>query len=144
MPRDGAITFDDLRCRLRSLRVVCCKCGRAGRYSVEYLIDRRGCDGKAVDLLADLSADCPRRNANSFNDQCNAHCPDIPKFMSRYLRGTGPERRKWPLPKKRRRGAIPALRAGKVMAGAEEPALPTRNPKGSCGPRLVRSHDAML
>lgn len=81
MPRDGAITFDDLRCRIRTLRVVCGKCGRAGRYSVDRLIDRRGTNGKVVDLLADLSADCPRRVANSFNDQCDAHCPDIPRVM---------------------------------------------------------------
>lgn len=81
MPRDGAITFDDLRSRLRMLCVACGKCGRAGRYSVERLIDCRGYDGKVVDLLADLSAKCPRRIANSFNDQCNAHCPDIPRVM---------------------------------------------------------------
>jgi len=58
------------------LRVVCGKCGRAGR-----LIDRRGRDGKLVDLLADLSADCPRSVANSLYDPCNAHCPDIPRVM---------------------------------------------------------------
>jgi hypothetical protein len=81
MPRDGAVTFDDLRSRLRMLRVVCGKCGRAGRYSVERLINRHGDDGKVVDLLADLAAECPRRNGNSFNDRCNAHCPDIPHVM---------------------------------------------------------------
>jgi hypothetical protein len=81
MPRDGAITFDDLRSRLPTLRVVCGKCGRAGRYSVERLVDRRGCDGKVVDLLAELSADCPRSVANSLYDRCNAHCPDIPRVM---------------------------------------------------------------
>jgi hypothetical protein len=81
MPRDGAIAFDDLRSRLRTLRVGCGKCGRAGRYSVERLIERRGCDGKVVDLLAELSADCPRSAANSLYDRCNAHCPDIPRVM---------------------------------------------------------------
>jgi hypothetical protein len=81
MPRDGAITFDDLRSKLPMLRVVCGKCCRAGRYSIERLIDRRGNDGKVVDLLADLSTDCPRRIANTFTDQCNAHCPDIPRVI---------------------------------------------------------------
>jgi hypothetical protein len=38
-----------------------------------------------VDLLADLSTDCPRRIANSFNDRCNAHCPDIPRAMYDYI-----------------------------------------------------------
>jgi hypothetical protein len=82
MPRDGAITFDDLRLRLPMLRVVCGKCGRAGRYSVERLINRRGGGGKVVDFLSDLSAKCPRRIANTFNDQCNAHCPDIPRVIN--------------------------------------------------------------
>jgi hypothetical protein len=45
------------------------------------LIDRRGSEGKVVDLLADLSVDCPRRIANRFNDRCSAHCPDIPRVM---------------------------------------------------------------
>jgi hypothetical protein len=81
MPRDGAITFDDLRSRLRILRVVCGKCAGAGRYSVERLIDGRGCDARVVDLLADLSADCPRHIAKKFNDRCNAQCPDIPRVM---------------------------------------------------------------
>jgi hypothetical protein len=79
MPRDGAITFDDLRSRLPMLRVTCGKCGRAGRYSVERLIDRRGCSGKVVDLLADLSAECPRSVANSLYDRCNAHIPTFQK-----------------------------------------------------------------
>ena len=81
MPRDGALTFDDLHGRLTALRVACEKCGRAGRYNVVGLIERRGHDGKVVDLLAEITADCPRRITGSFNDRCAARCPDLPRIM---------------------------------------------------------------
>jgi hypothetical protein len=81
MPRDGAITFNDLHGKLSALRVVCEKCGRVGRYNVGPLIDQRGHDGKVVDLLAEITADCPRRAARNFNDRCGANCPDLPQFM---------------------------------------------------------------
>ena len=81
MPRDGAITFDDLQGKLTALRVACEKCGRAGRYHVERLIERRGPRGKVVDLLAEVTADCPRRAAANFTDRCGAKCPDLPLVM---------------------------------------------------------------
>ena len=81
MPRDGAITFDDLLGKLTALRVVCEKCGRAGRYKVSRLIESHGPDGKVVDLLAEVTADCPRRAAGNFNDRCGANSPDLPRVM---------------------------------------------------------------
>jgi hypothetical protein len=81
MPRDGAITFGDLDGKLSTLHVACGKCERAGQYSVRRLIEQRGRDAKVVDLLAEVSADCPRRIAANFNDRCGVRCPDLPRVM---------------------------------------------------------------
>jgi hypothetical protein len=81
MPRDGAITFDDPRGKLDALRVTCEACGRTGRYSLDRLIERRGPDCKVVDLLAEMTADCPRRAAGTFNDRRGARWPDLPHVM---------------------------------------------------------------
>jgi hypothetical protein len=61
MPRDGAIVFGDLIGKLDMLRVSCEKCGRDGRYGLAKLIDKRGRDGKLVDWLDELTADCPKK-----------------------------------------------------------------------------------
>jgi len=42
----------------RALRVSCDKCGRSGRYQVQRLIRDRGRDGKIVDCLDQIIADC--------------------------------------------------------------------------------------
>jgi hypothetical protein len=44
MPRGGATIFSDLIGKLDVLRVHCEKCGRAGRYWLQRLIDERGAD----------------------------------------------------------------------------------------------------
>ena len=77
MPRDGATTFADLQDKLGALRVACDRCGRAGRYSVPRLVERRGRNAKVVDLLAEISADCPRWMAGGLNDGCRVHCPTL-------------------------------------------------------------------
>jgi hypothetical protein len=59
----------------------CDKCGRKGRYAVARLIEQRGSDGKVLDLLAEISADCPKKQAGNMSDQCVARCPDLPKVM---------------------------------------------------------------
>jgi hypothetical protein len=81
MPRDGAIIFSDLLGKLDVLEVACDKCGRKGRYGVARLIEQRGSDGKVVDLLAELKADCPKQLAGNMSDQCAARCPDLPRVM---------------------------------------------------------------
>jgi hypothetical protein len=60
MPHDGAIIFGDLVGKLDVLEVACDKCGRKGRYAVARLIEQRGRDAKAVDFLAEITADCPK------------------------------------------------------------------------------------
>jgi hypothetical protein len=81
MPRDGAITFGDLVGKLDALNVACDKCGRKGRYPVARLIEQRGRDDKVVDLLAEVTADCPKKRAGNMGDQCAARCPDLPNVM---------------------------------------------------------------
>jgi hypothetical protein len=81
MPRDGAIIFGDLVGKLDVLNVACEKCGRAGRYALARLIEQRGRDAKVVDWLAEVAADCPKKLANNWADQCAARCPDLPKVM---------------------------------------------------------------
>jgi len=59
------------------LQVTCDKCGRKGRYAVARLIEQRGPDGKVVDFLAEITADCPKKQAGNMSDQCAARCPDL-------------------------------------------------------------------
>lgn len=73
MPRDGCLTLDDLRARqIERLRITCPKCLRAGSYSLAGAEARWGHDAKLTDILADLTADCPRAIAKAFGDQCGA------------------------------------------------------------------------
>ena len=81
MLRDGAIIFGDLIGKLDALEVACDKCARKGRYAVARLIEQRGRDAKVLDLLAEITADCPKKQAGNMSDQCAARCPDLPKVM---------------------------------------------------------------
>jgi hypothetical protein len=81
MPRDGAIIFGDLIGKLDVLRVECEKCGRAGRYSVRQLIERKGREVKVIDWKDETTADCPRWIKANYSDQCGARCPDLPKVL---------------------------------------------------------------
>jgi hypothetical protein len=77
MPRDGAIIFSDLVGKLGVLRVTCAKCGRDGSYGLSRLIEKRGRDGKVIDWLDELTANCPKKIARNMNDPCGARCPDL-------------------------------------------------------------------
>ena len=81
MPRDGAIIFSDLISKLDVLRVTCDKCGRGGSYRLRSLLDSRGWDGKIVDWLDEVAADCPKRQFVNWNDRCAARCPDLSKVL---------------------------------------------------------------
>jgi len=53
------------------LRVTCEKCDREGSYRVNGLNGTRG-DGKIIDWLDELTADCPKKSAHNMNDPCGA------------------------------------------------------------------------
>lgn len=81
MPRDGAIIFSDLIGKLDLLRVRCDKCERDGCYGLSRLIAKRGRDGKVIDWLDELTADCPKKQARKLNDPCGARMPELPKVL---------------------------------------------------------------
>ena len=81
MPRDGAIIFSDLIGKTEVLRVTCEKCGRDGRYIVARLIRNRGRDGKVIDWLDELTAECPKKIAHNMNDPCGARCRDLARVL---------------------------------------------------------------
>jgi hypothetical protein len=72
MPREGAIIFRDLVGKLEVLNIECHKCGRKGRYRLHRLIERYGVDAKLFDWSDEITADCPRKQANNLNDICGA------------------------------------------------------------------------
>jgi hypothetical protein len=67
--------------QLDALEVACDKCGRKGRYAVARLIEQHGSDAKVVDFLAEIAADCPKKQVGNMSDQCAARCPDLPRVM---------------------------------------------------------------
>jgi hypothetical protein len=79
--RDGAIIFGDLIGKLDVLRVTCNKCERAGRYRLDRLIKECGREVKITDWLDEITADCPKKSAHNWNDQCAARCPDLPRVL---------------------------------------------------------------
>jgi len=70
MPRQGSQTLSDLR--QARLHVTCDRCRRRGDYSVARLKRERG-DLRLVDILAELTADCPHRAALDLHQRCQAH-----------------------------------------------------------------------
>src|SRR5689334_18904581 len=82
MPRDGSITAGDLVGKIEYLTLACEKCGRAGRYRVDRLLDQLGHEGKLTDLKVRLTADCPQvRPPNSMTNAGPAirtSCPYSP------------------------------------------------------------------
>ena len=81
MPRDGAIIFRDLIGNLDVLRVTCGQCGRDGCYGLSRHINQRGRDGKIIDWLDELTAECPKKISHNTNDPCGAKCPQLAKVL---------------------------------------------------------------
>ena len=81
MPLDGSTTFSDLIGKLDVLRVKCEKCGHDGCYGLARLINQRGRDGKLIDWLDELTAECPKKIAHNMNDPCGAWFPGLPKVL---------------------------------------------------------------
>jgi hypothetical protein len=70
MPREGAIIVRDIVGKLAVPRIECNKCGRAGRYRVDWLIERYGIDAKLFEWSDEMTADLRRKQAANLNDIC--------------------------------------------------------------------------
>src|SRR6516162_10364009 len=69
MPRDGSLILSDI-CE-PTLKMICERCGRHGRYSVARLIAAHGADAKLPNLLVTL-ANCEKARSFSVYDRCKA------------------------------------------------------------------------
>jgi hypothetical protein len=70
LPRDGSYILSDVR--VAALTVICESCGRRERHDVEALKQRYGAEMKLTNLLATLTADCPKTRSFSAYDRCKA------------------------------------------------------------------------
>jgi hypothetical protein len=71
MPRDGAVTLEDLVQRgLDLITVSCASCGSAGSYKLARALDLWGPDAKLPDILADLTRDCGKTPSAAILDRC--------------------------------------------------------------------------
>jgi hypothetical protein len=73
----GSIILADVAERTAVLAIACTRCDRAGKYSMDTLIDRYGLAFGVPALLRLLSADCPKRRSLSASDLCGVHCPEL-------------------------------------------------------------------
>jgi hypothetical protein len=55
--------------------------GRRGGYHLYRLLECYGIDAKLFDWSDEIKADCPRKQARNWNDQCDVRCPDLPKVV---------------------------------------------------------------
>jgi hypothetical protein len=74
MPSGGAQTLADLVIDgQKRLDLACTKCERVGSYGLAGLISAHGINARLPDLLAELSADCPKRAGQGLGtDRCGA------------------------------------------------------------------------
>lgn len=77
MPRSGAMVLGDIAGKLSMLRVDCTRCDRKGQYRVAKLLATYGPNKSMVELLSEISGDCPKRKAGHVYDPCGAGCPDM-------------------------------------------------------------------
>ena len=65
----------------RTLDVACGRCPRRGRLSLARLIREHGPEATLHEATADLSADCPQREAWRIQDRCDLYFPELPRLL---------------------------------------------------------------
>jgi hypothetical protein len=73
----GSILLGQVAEHLTTLEIDCRRCERKGRASVERLMAQHGPLMSIPTLLAQMSADCPKRQAGKYHDICGAHMPQL-------------------------------------------------------------------
>jgi hypothetical protein len=69
----GSYSLGEAAAKLRMVRLTCHKCGRAGQYCIDRLIERYGTDVTMPDLRHEL-AQCPHRH--DMSDPCQVEYVD--------------------------------------------------------------------
>jgi hypothetical protein len=82
--------------KLDALRMACIKCGRAVRDRLNRLIEDSGRDAKIVDWLDEITADCPKKSARNWSDQCAAR-PDLAAVTGDGFCPLNDPKRTWPV-----------------------------------------------
>ena len=77
----GSILLAQVADDLTTLEIVCNRCDRQGRVSVDRLIAEHGPLMPIPTLLTVLSADCPKRQEGRIHDVCGAHMPQLPEIF---------------------------------------------------------------
>ncbi len=60
------------------VRFACHDCPRIGRYRLAVLAERFGADADLEDVLAAISANCPRHRESHPGRRCRAYYPNLP------------------------------------------------------------------
>ena len=59
------------------VRIACRDCPRVGRYRLASLAEKFGAEARLVDVLAAISASCPRNKEKQWSRRCQAYLPDL-------------------------------------------------------------------
>jgi hypothetical protein len=79
---EGALMLGEVAERTPTLEVACDICEHRGRFVMARLIRDHGLAIPMPELLALLTADCPRRSVPSLYETCGAYFPHLPALFS--------------------------------------------------------------
>ena len=79
---EGALILGEVAERTPTLEVACSVCEHRGRFVMARLLRDHGLAIQMPELLALLTADCPRRADASVAESCGAHFPQLPALFS--------------------------------------------------------------
>ena len=75
---EGALILGEVAERTPTLEIACDVCEHRGRFVMARLLRDQGLAISMPELLALLTADCPRRADPSVAEPCGAHFPQLP------------------------------------------------------------------
>lgn len=81
-PMKTLLALYDLPADALTLDVACSRCSRRGRLSVARLILEYGPEAAIRPILADLNADCSKREAHAIAERCDIHLPGLAAILA--------------------------------------------------------------